>query len=217
MDNPKDSAAERPPRRGRLPAAARAAREREIVDTAEASIIELGASRVTMEQVARRAGASKETLYAWFGDREGLLRAVIERSADESAARIAAAFPTAATASEAEARAALTSYADGFLRLLTSPASIALNRAAMQQPELARTLLSAGRHRIGPLVESYLAALDAAGVLPVPDPPESFELLHGLVVRDTQIRVLLGERPPSGALIRRRAETAVQQFFSLSA
>ena len=37
----------------------------------------------------------------------------------------------------------------------------ALNRAAMASPELAETLLASGRHRVGPLVERYLATIEA--------------------------------------------------------
>jgi AefR-like transcriptional repressor, C-terminal domain len=58
-------------------------------------------------------------------------------------------------------------------------------------------LLAQGRHRTGPIVEAYLARLAEAGVLGIDDPAEAFQLLYGLVVRDLQIRVLLGEPPPA--------------------
>lgn len=202
-------------RRGRLPAADREARQSEILDAAQACILEVGVQGTTMAAVATRANASKETLYAWFGGRPGLLQAVIERAADASATRIAAALPSAATTSTAQARTALTGYGEGLLRLLTSPNSAALNRAAMQQPDLARVLLASGRHRIGELVETYLAALDDSGILPVPDPPAAFEVLYGLVVRDTQIRVLLGEAPPTARQIKTRAAQAIDHFWTL--
>lgn len=205
----------RPARRGRLPAADRAARESEILDAVAATLLEGGVAGTTMDAVAARAGASKETLYSWFGGRLGLLQAAIERSGDRSATRLADVLPSAGTATAEEARACLTAYAGGLLRLLTSPESTALNRAAMQQPDLAGVLLASGRHRIGPIVETYLAALHDSGVLTVPDPAAAFELLYGLVVRDTQIRVLLGEKPPPARVIEQRATEAVDQFWAL--
>ena len=82
---------------------------------------------------------------------------------------------------------------------------------------LARTLLAQGRHRTGPLVEAYLARLAAAGQLRIDDPAEAFQLLYGLVVRDLQIRVLLGEPPPGPAALADQARVAVDRFLALTA
>lgn len=53
------------------------------------------------------------------------------------------------------------------------------------------------------------------GILGVDDADQAFELLYGLVVRDTQIRVLLGEVPPSPRQVRARAVVAVDQLWTL--
>ena len=45
----------------------------------------------------------------------------------------------------------------------------------------------------------------------------AFTVLYGLVIRDTQIRVLLGEPVPTSAVIRRRAASAVEAFCTLYA
>jgi AcrR family transcriptional regulator len=89
-----------------------------------------------MLDVARRAGSSKESLYSWFGSREGMIAEVIRRQAAGPNARVAQALDTAD-----DHRAALTDIARGLLELLLSPASLALNRAALGQPELAKVLL----------------------------------------------------------------------------
>jgi AefR-like transcriptional repressor, C-terminal domain len=78
-------------------------------------------------------------------------------------------------------------------------------------------LLAQGRHRTGPIVEAYLARLAEAGVLGIDDPAEAFQLLYGLVVRDLQIRVLLGEPPPAPAALAAQARTAVERFLALTA
>ena len=173
-------------------------------------LIEHGYERVTMLGIASRAGSSKETLYRWFGSKEGLFAALIEANADRSAQRIEQAL-----SGDDDPVDTLVDYAAGLLRLLTSPGSIALNRAAMSSPELAEVLLVHGRHRVGPLVEAFLAGLDDAGVASIADPGAAFELLYGLVMRDTQIRVLLGEPPPTDAVVGRRAEAAIEQFLAL--
>lgn len=196
--------------RGRLPAAEKERRRLAVLDATEAALIDEGYDAVTMLAIAKRAGASKETLYAWFGSRDGLFSALIERNADRSVAGIEKAL--AADRPPAEV---LTRFAVGLLTLLTSPGSVALNRAAMHSPELSDRVLTSGRHRVGPLVESYLAQLDQVGKIRARNPADAFETLYGLVVRDTQIRVLLGEAAPGSAAITRRAKAAVDQFLQL--
>lgn len=197
--------------RGRLPAAARAARESAILDVALDELVSAGPAGLSMTNVATQAGASKETLYAWFGNRDGLIEALIRRNADVTVARVSAALSDA----ESAPAAVLTDFAANLLGLLVSPASIALNRAGMTSPPLAQRLLEHGRFSVGPVVEAYLAGLNARDQLAVTDPSDAFELFYGLVVRDTQIRVLLGEPAPSATAIAERAAHAVEQFIHL--
>ena len=167
-------------RRGRPRAGEREARERAVLDTAMAELVEHGVEKMTMLSVAKRAGASKETLYSWFGNRDGLLRALIERNADTSAERVAAALGSTTDRAagstddgdgdstddvDGDPLEILTGYATGLLTLLTAAPSVALNRAAMSDPELATVLLQGGRHRVGPIVERFLADQAAAGRL----------------------------------------------------
>ncbi len=201
----------RPPsRRGRPRADEIEQRRQRVKDVAYAELVEHGYQNMTMSGIAKSAGASKETLYSWFGNREGLFTALIIENADASAERVQAALD-----GNADPYDTLVGYAAGLLNLLTDERSIALNRAAMSSPELAATLLQSGRHRVGPVVESYLADLSDAGYITVEDPADGFTLLYGLVVRDAQIRVLLGEDPPGPDQITTRAREAVDQFLRL--
>lgn len=183
-----------------------------MLDAALSELLDKGWTGFTMAGAARRAGASKETLYAWFTSRDGLIRALIQRSADASAAAIQQALAGSEDVAET-----LRAYAEGLFTLLTGAQSIVLNRAAMSTPALADTLRAEGRHRVGPMVEAYLADRHATGDLDCPDPAAAFEVLYGLVVRDTQIDVLLGAQPPDAAAIKQRAADAVNLFLRLHA
>lgn len=178
-------------------------------------IVREGYAAATMQAIANEARASKETLYSWFGDREALVGRLIRVNADASAAQVAAAMARPATDAN-EARATLEGYARALLTLLTGEVSVALNRAAMSAPALASELLDGGRHRVGPVVAAYLADLHTAGLSPHPDGDRAFSLLYGLVVQDAQIRVLLGEDPPTASAVAGRARTAVGQFLTAS-
>lgn len=208
---PKPTSTDEPKkRRGRPRAGEREARKSAVLDATLVELVEKGYESVTMLSVASRAGTSKESLYTWFGNRDGLFAALIERNADQSAERVQAALD-----GDGDPIETLTGYCIGLLNLLTSEASVALNRAAMSSPDLAALLLAGGRRRIGPLVEQYLTTLDRTTNHSISDPPAAFMLLYGLAVQDVQIRVLLGEPPPDKAEIAERAATAVQRFFSL--
>ena len=203
-------------RPGRPRKGERRAREVAILDAAFDLLVERGYSSCTMSAIARRAGASKETLYSWFGDKPGLFAGLIERQAENTNTRVEAAL-----AHDGDVRATLTEFARNLLGLLLGERSLAINRAAVAElntaPELAERLLTHGRYRTGALVESYLARQAELGLLRIEDPAEAFTQLYGLVVGDLQIRALLGERPPGPAVIAAHAEAAVDRFLTLRA
>jgi AcrR family transcriptional regulator len=203
-------------RRGRPRAGQSAAHRQIVLDAAFDLLLERGYRSTTMAAVAERAGSSKETLYAWFGDKPGLFTALVRREAEAMNEHVRAAFED-----DADHRETLTAFATNLLRLLLGERSLAINRAAISEldgaPELSRVLLAQGRHRTGPIVEAYLARLAGQGRLAVDDPAEAFGLLYGLVVRDLQIRALLGEQVTAGKAIAARARLAVEQFLTLTA
>ena len=198
------------------------ARQREVLEAALRILSEKG-DALTMSRIARGAKCSKETLYNWFGDREGTLTAMVRYQA--SKVRLAPVTPDALTAQTL--RASLESFATDWLTVLTSERSIALNRVAIgrvatgrgaDRPEgLGGIVLANGplamRARVVPLLE----AGQAAGLLPSGDPQALFRRFFGLVVADTQIRALLGDALPSAEAIHAMAAQAVTDFLALSA
>ncbi|HZV75206.1 MAG TPA: TetR/AcrR family transcriptional regulator [Conexibacter sp.] len=74
--------------RTRLP---RAERERQILDVAHARFAEHGFGAVTMEGVAADAGVTKPLIYAYFGNKERLYLACMERAGDAMLATVVAA------------------------------------------------------------------------------------------------------------------------------
>ena len=58
------------------------ARQEEVLD-AVLDLLAEGRDALTMSAVAERASCSKETLYKWFGDRDGLLTATVRWQASK--------------------------------------------------------------------------------------------------------------------------------------
>jgi AcrR family transcriptional regulator len=172
----------------------RDARRDHILDITLELLARHGYEGTSMHKVAGGARTSKETLYAWFGDKAGLFEALVSREAqamnDELAAALAAEEPGG------DARETLVRFGTDVLTLLLGPRSLTINRAAIAaastSPELGRILAAKGRETTRPLVQRHLTAEHRAGRLNIPDADEAFELLMGLLLRDLQVRLLIG-------------------------
>ncbi|MEM1365814.1 MAG: TetR/AcrR family transcriptional regulator C-terminal domain-containing protein [Pseudomonadota bacterium] len=194
-------------------------RQREVLDVTLELLIE-NAAALTMIAVARRANCSKETLYKWFGDRDGLLAATVRYQAS----KVRVEPFEANTIDKAKLTEVLEGFARGLLSILTSDMSVALNRLAVSQSEakggtpLGQIVLQNGRFSTGPRLKPAIAAGMRAGVLRPLDTEEAFRDFYGLAVRDTQIRILLGDDLRlSPKDIEAEAQRATAQFFTLYA
>lgn len=172
-------------------------------------VLTRGYADTTMLAVARAAGASKETLYRWFGSKSGLMSVLVSDEGESTLHAVRAALDRP----DDEPRAVLGDFGTRLLTLLVGPFSVMANRAAMTDPGLGDVVRQHGRHRVGPVVQSYLAEQHLRGCLAVPEPPAAFGLLYGLIVQDTQIRVLLGEDPPDARAVRHQAVNGVSAFL----
>ena len=115
----------------------------------------------------------------------------------------------------------LRDFAATWLGVISSRASIALNRiaigdAASRKSNLGSIVLANGRFAIGDRLKPMLEAGRAAGLLAFDDAETAFRTFFGLVGRDVQIRLLLGDAIAlDDAEIRRDAARAVEQFLAL--
>ncbi|GAA2832328.1 TetR family transcriptional regulator [Kribbella solani] len=199
-------------RRGR-PSADESARRRAIVqDAGRAVLEERGYAATTMQEIAARAGVSKESLYSWFGSKQQLFADIVTAEGKQTVERLNQARADGPPTAEL-----LQTFARALLELLCGPWSVTVNRAGMASPELAEVVLTHGRYAVGPVIEELLADLHAARILDLPDPAAAFTELFGLVVRDSQIRVLLGEPAPAVRALRRQADDGVRMFSQLHA
>ncbi len=192
------------------------ARQGEVLDAVLALLVE-GKDAVTMNAVARRASCSKETLYKWFGDRDGLMTATVRWQASKvRAGNYDRQKLDAAMLSES-----LERFAANWLTVISSRTSIALNRVAVGdagsgKSNLGAIMLANGRFAIGERLKPVLEAGRAAGLLQFDDAETAFRTFFGLAGRDVQIRLLLGdELKLTEADIARDAARATRQFFAL--
>ena len=191
-------------------------RQRAVLDAALRLLVEEG-DHLTMNAVARRASCSKETLYKWFGDRDGLLTATVRWQA--SKVRVVPVDP--GNVDLVSLTESLEGYARDWLKVIASDTSIALNRVAVShagsgKDGLGAMVLENGRFALATRLKPVLDAGKRAGYLAFEDAETAFRTFFGLVGRDVQIRLLLGDWPGlTEAAIAEDAARATRQFLTL--
>ncbi len=198
-----------------MKAETREKRRNEILDAALAVLMERGYRDANMLEVARRASASKETLYTWFGDKQGLFDALIRRNAAAVGAVVDRHLE-----GDLPVERALAEFGEALLGLLLGDDAVAINRAAVSEaasdPTLARTLASAGRDSVLPGFVRLLRRHAEQSRLTFADPERAAEDFLGLLLGDAQVRRLLGIAPaPPAAEIAMRAAHATRGFLRL--
>lgn len=191
----------------------RADRQREIERAAYAVLEARGYGGTSMLAIARKARASNETLYNWYGDKRGLFRALVARNAAEVKALLEAGI-----AEHHDPLRTLGLLGPKLLELLTGPRAVALNRAAAADPtnELGAAISQAGRETVAPLIGQVLDAARARGQLAFEKTADAADLYISLLVGDLQIRRVIGRAPqPSAEVRERRAHLALERFIAL--
>lgn len=203
------------PQRLRPKRSSRAPRRAHILDVAAKVLAERGYRDTTMLEVARRSSASKETLYAWFGDKLGLFEAVIRRNAG----RVRLAL-NGHLDGDTSVDLTLTEFGRALAAHLLCDNAVAINRAAISEassgPSLAGSLSKLGREPIQRILVRYLERCHARGTVDIEDPNEAVDTFAGLLLGDAQTRRLLGViDAPSETDVERRAKRAAQKFLRL--
>ncbi len=180
-------------------------------------LVDGGEKALTTAGIARAANCSKESLYKWFGDRDGLISAMIGFQASKVRTQDVAAKALDAESLERH----LIVFAKDLLEVLSGDVSLALNRLAIGQAsrdgsKLGHMLQERGRRQIGRRAAALLEAGRKAGLLTFDDADEAYGALYGLIVSDWHLKMLLGEE--AGEMKKgfgRKAEQAVAAFLTL--
>jgi TetR/AcrR family transcriptional regulator, mexJK operon transcriptional repressor len=161
-----------------------------ILAAAWQSFLARGFGAVSMDAIAREAGASKATVYAYFASKEELFGAVIAREGE----RYFRGF-SAGELDPCAVEASLAEIARRFLDLVLSPEAIAINRIIISEasrfPQLGEVFWRAGPERTRVQIEAFLSRAVAAGTLAVADTRVAAEQFVALLRGDIHQRQLL--------------------------
>jgi TetR/AcrR family transcriptional repressor of mexJK operon len=198
-----------------IPAVLASANKREsILAAAQRTFLASGFGAASMDAIAREAGASKATVYAYFVSKEELFGAVVARESE----RYAEGF-TAGELDPRDVEASLRVIADRFLRLLLSPDVIAINRIIIGEvarfPILAEVFWQAGPERVRIQIESFLCRAADTGALEFGDPRLAAGQFASLVRGEIHLRTLLGLGGADEAALSAAVESAVATFIKV--
>ena len=168
-----------------------AAKSEAILDAASEVLGERGLS-APMEEIARRARVSKQTVYNHYGSKADLVRALVERRV----ATITA--PLREAGAEDRPEETLRAYARTLLAVVNRK-NYALMRVTIQSagamPDLAREVFESGpKHSRAQLAE-YLELETRAGRMKVDNPLQAAEFFGGMVLGHRQTKALLNLSP----------------------
>ncbi len=166
-----------------------------VLDAATELFMAHGYGAVSMDAIARAAGVSKATLYAYFNSKDKLFATIIGEACLQNLT-VANFLPEG----QPDVRAALTALAGKMLRFLLEERPLAIHRVVISEsvrfPELGRAFYDNGPGVFRQLFGEWLAAQTAAGRMAVPDPAIAADQFVGLMRGGMYLRATLGLTPP---------------------
>jgi TetR/AcrR family transcriptional regulator, mexJK operon transcriptional repressor len=167
----------------------------------------------SIDDVVARVGCSKRTVYAQFGNKEGLFAAVVRSLSD----RAVVALPDKAGADNDPA-VLLEAFGVAILSIIMQDEIVRLWRAMLGSgnrfPNIAQIFYENGPDRARRQLASVLRQLSSAGCLSLADVDAASAHFMGMLRDDAHVRVLLGLRPSASPKeIRASAQLATRLFL----
>ena len=203
---PKDAVARKVPRGAR--------RREELIDIAQKLFLERGFAETTMLAIAEAAGASKETLYRHFENKEQMFAEIISRKTRQISG------PDAPMARGGRPEAVLTALGTNLLTAIVTGEASCLFRIvvaeATRSPELGNLFYARGPGFTVDRLTQYLAEASSRGELHCDDPKVAARLFLGAVVSQFHLRRLFESdwTPPGDKEIARHIKAAVSMFMA---
>lgn len=173
-----------------------------ILEAASALFMEKGAL-ASMDEIARQAGVSRQTLYNRFPSKVEIGRALAARRSDAISAPLR---------EGGDPETVLTALAAGMLHKLCGTAPGASMRGVVlmspHAPELGQAIYEAGPAEGLRRIAAWLTEQDRLGLLSVPDPLAAAEMYSGMVLGHGHLRGVLGLPHPPFDIEARARETA---------
>lgn len=191
----------------------RAEQKREQILRAAADLLlERGYAGVSIDDVVAKAGGSKTNVYTYFGGKDGLFAAVMQRFCAEIVGPL-----QAIDVRGLPLRDALIHIGTTFLGVLLARRTLEVHRLAVAEahrhPDAARAFFNAAPEATYAAIARLIAAQQAEGGLRAGDPRRLAAIFLDSLTGDAQLRALTGIATVDGKLRAELIETATDVFL----
>ncbi len=188
-------------------------KRRQIVDAAVALFMAHGYGSVSMDAIARSAGVSKATLYAYFTSKDQLFATIIGDACRESTED-----PGTFPAEIDDIAAALIAIGDRILHFLLQERKLAIYRMTVAEaarfPELGLAFMVNGPQKFVDRLADWMARQTEAGHFATDDPHLAAEQFLALLRTTMYLRATLVQgAPPTEPEIEATVKAAVATFL----
>ncbi|MDY7022533.1 MAG: TetR/AcrR family transcriptional regulator [Cyanobacteriota bacterium] len=188
-------------------------RKTAILNTATDLFLEQGYDRTSLEQIIKRTGGSRRVIYQEFGNKEGLLGAIVEAMIEELLDQF-----SVLSMPEQDPEKSLVETGTAFVKALISPRILAAFRLLIAEvtrfPNLGTTFFETGPERAYQRMSQYLRQQVAEGYFQIENPEITGRQLIEMMKGDLHLRALLcPDNLPTEAEIENHVRCAVHTFL----
>ena len=173
--------------------------------------LEYGYVSASVDEIVRRAGGSKRTVYKYFGNKEELFAAIIASLAAQMLSPLSAAID-----GDSALQTTLEKLGKAYLDVLLREDSLAIFRTVVSEgqrfPQLAKTFFLNGPNAAVTRLSTYLEQQVKKGGLKLDDTHAAARQYFGMIRSDLHMRAALGLALPTEDEINREVNTAVAMF-----
>lgn len=188
------------------------ARRRRLLEAAIRLFAAKGFEATTLTDLVSEAGGSRTSLYEYFGDKEGLLRAVTVEHCDRLLADLAALRPDPSMTPEVALRRMGLRFVEGLMDEETMAVLRILIAEGSKFPEMGEFVLRRGPDSVVERTAEYLLDLAEAGKLRIDHPEEAARAFIGLLIGDILLRRLIC---PASRMSRQAVEDHVERSVDI--
>lgn len=188
-------------------------KQQRIIEAATQLFLEQGFAHTNLDQVIERCGGSKQTIYSYFGDKRGLLFAVVGHCIESVEQIFNFKYDE-----DNDLEQQLLHFGINFLNATLSPKLVHVYRIiiaeSINDKELAEFFLAQGPHRVSNHLTQYLKSNMDQGRLFPSDPQIACDHLISLLQGSIYKEATLGMPIPSKAIIKCHVEQSVKCFLN---
>ncbi|MCD1124721.1 TetR/AcrR family transcriptional regulator [Jinshanibacter sp. LJY008] len=188
-------------------------KQQKIIEVATQLFLKQGYHQTNLDQIIEQCGGSKQTIYSYFGDKRGLLIAVIGRCIEEVESIFNFKNDDNKTLEQQ-----LIQFGTNYLDTILSPTLLNTFRILLSESqhdqELADFYLNQGLYRITDYLRQFLLSHMEQGHLKHGDPSVACGHLLSLLKGYIQHEVLFGVKVPPKTVIRQHVRSAVDCFLN---